>query len=47
MNSMMVNEPVDEERLSIDELFSNVVMLFFAGHDTTASLRCDDMKVPF
>lgn len=43
----MVHEQVDGERLSVDELFSNVVLLFFAGHETTASLMSGGLRELF
>lgn len=38
MISMLVHAHSDGDRLSEDELLANVILLFFAGHETTTSL---------
>ncbi len=45
--SKLVNEQVDGDRLSDSELLSNVILLFFAGHETTASLISTGLRELF
>lgn len=45
--SMMVNEQQQGDRLSEAELLSNIILLFFAGHETTASLIATGLRELF
>lgn len=45
--SMLVHEHVEGDQLSESELLSNVILLFFAGHETTASLISAGMRELF